>query len=295
MIGRIIEVATDQRHLSAYRGFMLVHNTTQPKSEMARIPLDDIGAVVANAHGLSYTNNLLVALADRGIPFVLCGKNHLPAGMLLPVDGHHLQSHRFEAQIGCALPVKKQLWAAIVKSKLSQQAIALRTVGGNATAIERLATMVRSGDPDNCEAQGARHYWQAFLGADFRRDQRMEGLNGLLNYGYTVLRATTARAVIAAGLHPSIGLNHSNDKNPMRLVDDLMEPFRPAVDLCVHQLSKEGQLDVTNEAKKRLVSVMYQDIPGPDGLTPLMVSVQKLATSLALVLTKESNQLALPL
>ena len=294
MIGRIIEVATDQRHLSAYRGFMLVHNTAQPKSEMARIPLDDIGAVIANAHGLTYTNNLLVALADRGIPFVLCGKNHLPAGMIWPVEGHHLQSHRFEAQIECALPIKKQLWAAIVKSKLSQQAIALRTVGGNATAIERLATMVRSGDPDNCEAQGARHYWQAFLGAEFRRDQSLGGLNALLNYGYTVLRATTARAVIAAGLHPSIGLNHSTDKNPMRLVDDLMEPFRPAVDLCVHQLSKERQLDVTNETKKRLVSVMYQDTFSAEGVTPLMVGIQKLATSLALVLTKESNQLALP-
>lgn len=233
MIGRIVVVADDRRHLFMHRGFMVVQDTEGERKELGQMPLDDIAAVIANAHGLSYTNNLLVALAERGAPFVLCAANHNAVGMLLPIEGNFEQARRIEAQIAASQPTHKRLWASVVRSKLEQQAAALAATGAPTAPLAALATKVRSGDPDNLEAQGARRYWGLLFGDSFRRDQDAGGLNAMLNYGYTVLRATTARAIVAAGLHTSIGLHHSNDSNAMRLVDDLMEPFRPIVDLKV--------------------------------------------------------------
>ncbi len=295
MLGRIVEVSNDKRHLSVYRGFMLVHTTGEDRQEVGRVPLDDIAALIANAHGLSYTNNLLVALAERGAPFVLCGSNHNVAGMLWPMEGHHQQAHRFEAQLACTLPTRKQLWASIVKAKLLNQATVLQATGHAHAPVQALAKQVRSGDPDNLEAQGARKYWGLLMGELFRRDQQADGANALLNYGYTVLRAATARAVVAAGLHPSVGLHHSHDNNAMRLVDDVMEPFRPVIDLRVWHLQRSGPCVVNADTKRALVQCLYQDLPTKEGRTPVIAAVQGLATSLAQVLLKERKALALPL
>ena len=292
MLGRIVEVSNDKRHLSMYRGFMLVHTTGDERKEVGRVPLDDMAALIANAHGLSYTNNLLVALAERGVPFVLCAANHNVVGMLWPIDGHHQQAHRFEAQIACTLPMRKN---SIVKSKLLNQAAVLKETGNSFAHLQNLAKQMRSGDPDNLEAQGARKYWGLLMGPLFRRDQQADGVNALLNYGYIVLRAATARAVVAAGLHPSIGLHHSHDNNAMRLVDDLMEPFRPVIDLAVWHLQRSGPCQVNANTKRVLVQCLYQDLPTKEAKTPVMVALQGLATSLAQVLLKERKALALPL
>lgn len=295
MIGRIVEIADDRRHLFVNRGFMVVKDTEGERKELGQVPLDDIAAVIANAHGLSYTNNLLVALAERGAPFVLCGANHNAVGMLLSLDGHHVQAKRIEAQIAAGLPMQKRLWAAVVKSKLEQQAAALEAAAAPTVPLQALVAKVRSGDPDNLEAQGARRYWGLLFGSQFRRDQDGDGLNALLNYGYTILRSATARAVVAAGLHPSIGLHHSNDANAMRLVDDLMEPFRPVVDLKAWQLHKAGESHVTPDTKRSLVRVLYDDMQTAVGVTPVMVCMQRLATSLAQVYLGERAKLDLPL
>lgn len=294
MLGRIVEVADDRRHLSLYRGFMLVHSTGEQRQEIGRVALDDMAALIVNAHGISYTNNLLVALAERGVPFVLCAANHKPVGMLWSLDGHHQQAHRFEAQIACTLPTKKRLWANLIKAKLLQQAAVLEATGVAAAPLQTLAKRIRSGDPENIEAQGARKYWGLLFGPLFRRDQEADGLNALLNYGYTVLRAATARAVIAAGLHPSIGLHHSHDNNAMRLVDDLMEPFRPVIDWTIWQLLHTQPCHVNAETKRTLVKSLYLDLSTPSGNTPVLVAIQKLAISLAQVLTKERTELELP-
>jgi CRISPR-associated protein Cas1 len=294
MIGRIVEVADDRRHLSMNRGFMVVKDTESSK-ELGQVPLDDIAAVIANAQGLSYTNNLLVALAERGAPFVLCAANHNAVGMLLPIEGNFEQSKRIEAQIAASLPTHKRMWAAVVRSKLEQQAAALEAAGAPTAPLTALAAKVRSGDPDNLEAQGARRYWGLLFGDGFRRDQQGGGLNGLLNYGYTVMRAAMARAVIAAGLHPGIGLHHSHDNNAMRLVDDLMEPFRPIIDLKVWQLRRNGEEVVTPESKRALVRTLYDDMQTTSGATPVMACAQRLAVSLAQVYLGERDKLDLPL
>jgi CRISP-associated protein Cas1 len=295
MIGRIVEIADDKRHLFLSRGFLVVQQTDGERKELGHIPLDDIAAVIANAHGLSYTNNLLVALAERCAPFVLCSANHNAAGMLIPVDGNFQQAKRFDAQIAASKPLHKRLWAEVIRAKLQQQASVLSAIGVPDTPLTALVSKVRSGDPENLEAQGARRYWVLLFGEDFRRDRQAGGINSMLNYGYTVLRATTARSVIASGLHPTLGLFHSNEGNAMRLVDDLMEPFRPLIDLRVWQLAKEGQKDVTTDVKRALVKVLYDDMQSSAGETPVMGCIQRLSISLMQVFLGERDKLDLPL
>ncbi len=295
MIGRIVEIADDHRHLSALRGFLLVHDTGNNMEELGRVALDDIAAVIGNAHGLSYTNNLLVALAERGAPFVLCGANHNPVGMLLPVDGNYQQAKRLDAQLQAGLPLRKRLWAELIRAKLQQQASVLEAVGAPHAPVASLIRKVKAGDPDNLEAQGARKYWGLLFGDNFRRDQNAAGLNALLNYGYTILRASTARAVIAAGLHPTPALHHRNENNPMRLVDDLMEPFRPMVDLQVWQQWRQAQTELTPDTKRHLVKTMYADMQTTAGATPIMVCLQRLSVSLAQIYLGEREKLDLPL
>jgi CRISP-associated protein Cas1 len=295
MIGRIVEIADDRRHLSVSRGFMLVHDSEGDRSELGRVALDDLAAVIANAHGISYTNNLLVALSERSAPFVLCAANHNAVGLLLPIEGNSLQAKRFDAQIAASKPTQKRLWADVVRAKLQQQVAVLEAVGAPTLQLTVLVAKVRSGDPENLEAQGARRYWRLLFGEAFRRDREAGGINGMLNYGYTVLRACMARSVVAAGLHPTLGIHHSNEGNAMRLVDDLMEPFRPVIDLKVWLLARQGVTDVTPEAKRELVHTLYDDMQSCAGATPTMVCTQRLAVSLAQVFLGERDKLELPL
>ena len=209
MQGRIVEIANDHRHLSVSRGFLVIEDTQQERSsntrELGRIPLDDIAAVITHANGISYTNNLLVALAQRGAPFVLCAANHNAVGMLWPIDGNYQQAKRFDAQIAASKPTQKRMWAMIVKAKLEQQAAVLDAVGAPSEPIKALIKQVRTGDSDNKEAQGAQRYWTLLFGKAFRRDQQACGINARLNYGYTVMRSAMARGIVAAGLHPTLG------------------------------------------------------------------------------------------
>jgi CRISPR-associated protein Cas1 len=291
VVGRVVEVATDGRHLAVDRGFLTV---LEKNAEVGRVPLDDLAAVVANAHGLTYSNNLLVTLAARGVPVVLCGPNHRPAALVWPVDGHHAQAGRMSDQAKASLPLKKRLWQQIVQAKILAQGATLAAVGAEAGGFRLLARKVRPGDPDNVEAEAARRYWPLLLGSDFRRDIDGSGLNGLLNYGYAILRAATARAVMAAGLHPSLSLMHANRGNALVLVDDLMEPFRPLVDREVHRLKAQAMVEVTTEAKTALARIMVIDLPAEEGQSPLMTCLERLAGSLAKAYAGDADRLVLP-
>jgi CRISPR-associated protein Cas1 len=292
-VGRIVEIANDRRHLSLYRGFMVVTDT-ESRAAMARVPIDDVAAVIAHAYGLSYTNNLLEALAVRCAPLVVCGSNHNAVAMLVPVEGHGLQAGRFDAQIRASLPMRKRLWAEIVRSKLRHQAAVLGAIAAPTAPITALIPRVRSGDSTNVEAQAAKRYWSLLFGSEFRRDRDADGPNAMLNYGYTVMRSAVARAVIAAGLHPTLGLFHSHQGNAMRLVDDLIEPFRPLVDAEVHRLHRNGALTVNSEVKRALAGILYTDRRASDGTTPLIACINRLATSLAQVYLGERKSLLLP-
>jgi CRISP-associated protein Cas1 len=292
MVGRVVEIATDGRHLSIHRGFLVV---AEKGAEVGRVPMDEIAAVVANAHGLSYTNNALIELSNRGVPILLCGPNHMPAAIVWPVDSHHVQTGRMHDQIAASLPLKKRLWMQLVRAKILAQGAALAAVGAANGGFYLLSRKVRSGDPDNVEAEAARRYWPLLFGKSFRRDTDGEDINALLNYGYAVLRAGVARAVMAAGLHPGFGLMHSNRGNPMVLVDDLMEPFRPTVDREVFRLVGQGMTKVDKESKAELARLMIIDLPTKVGVSPLMVCAERLAQSLARIYAGEAETLDLPL
>jgi len=292
MVGRVVEIATEGRHLSVERGFLVVSDRGD---EIAKVPMDDVAAVVANAHGLTYSNNLLVKLSERGIPVVLCGANHMPAAIIWPVDAHHIQTGRMNDQVGASLPLKKRLWAQLVRAKIQAQGATLAAVGAPHGGFYLLSRKVRSGDPTNVEAEAARRYWPLLMGTDFRRNRDAGGVNGMLNYGYAVLRAGVARAVMATGLHPGFGLMHSNRSNPMVLVDDLMEPFRPTVDREVWRLVRSGAQEVDPETKAALARIMVIDLPTPLGLSPVMTCAERLTQSLARAYAGEDGTLDLPL
>jgi CRISPR-associated protein Cas1 len=288
---QVIDIESDNRHLSRYRGFLVV---TEDHAEIGRVPLDDILAIIVHAHGITYSNSLLVELARRGATVVLCAANHHPEAILWPLQGHHAQGARMRAQWEAPKPMLKQLWKHIVRTKIQMQAAALTAYGHSDNALNRLAKTVKSGDPENIEAQAARRYWPLLMGKDFRRDQGLNGPNALLNYGYTVLRAATARAIIGAGLHPTMGLHHSNRSNAFALADDLMEPFRPLVDCAVKGLLARNIDEVTPEAKQTLVRLIAFDLDFGDTRTPLRVSLEKFTHSLAMSFEQGKPALVLP-
>jgi len=277
-VERIVDIATDGQHLSVHRGFMVV---AEERIEVGRVPLDDIAAVIVHAHGVTWSTNLAVALAERGAILLLCGNNHAPVAVCLPLDGHHAQNGRMRAQWEAGRPLVKQLWRRLVVAKIRWQGAALAATGKSSEAFDMLARRVGSGDPDNVEAQAARRYWPLLMGEDFRRDRNADGANGLLNYGYTVLRSLCARAVVAAGLHPSIGVHHANRGNAFALADDVIEPFRPLVDLLALRLLATGTVAVTPEAKRAFARLIALDLPGEAGTTTLTNTVTRLAQTLA--------------
>ena len=291
MIGRVVEIAEDGRHLAKLRGFLTV---SAHGAELGRVPLDDVAAVVASAHGVTYSNNLLVALAERGAPLVICGANHRPAAILWAVDGHHDQAGRMAEQAVASRPLKKRLWAQLVAAKIEGQRATLEAVGAVHEGFYLLARKVRSGDPDNVEAQAARRYWPLLFGTDFRRDRRAVGVNAMLNYVYTVLRAGAARAVMAAGLHPSLGLSHRQRANAFALADDVMEPFRPLADLLVHDLVTQGMNGVDRDTKPALARILITDMSTAEGMSPVGLCLERLAFSLVRCFQGEARKLDLP-
>ena len=275
---RIVDIATGGRRLSALRGFMLI---ADGEGEVGRVPLDDVAAVVVHAHEMTWSTNLACALAERGAPLVFCAANHAPVAVCLPLEGHHAQNAKLRAQWDAPRPLSKQLWRTLVVSKIRWQAAALEAGGVSASAFDLLARRVRSGDPDNIKAQAARRYWPLLMGPDFRREREAGGPNGLLNYGYTVMRALCARSVVAAGLHPSIGVHHANRSDAFALADDLIEPFRALVDALTVRLIAHGVGEVTPLAKRAYARLSAFDLAGAAGATPVALAVTRAAQSLA--------------
>jgi CRISPR-associated protein Cas1 len=288
---RVVDIETDGLSLAVHRGFLTV---TARGEERGRIALDDVGALIVHAHGTNWSTSVFTRLSERGVPVVICGTNHAPAAMVWPLEGHHLQGARMRAQLNAGRPLCKQLWRQIVVAKIRMQGEILRRNGQEAGAFDLLARKVRSGDPDNVEAQAARRYWKALFGPGFSRDRDAGAVNGLLNYGYTVLRAVLSRAICAAGLHPTLGIFHANRANAFALADDLMEPYRPLVDQLVVDLAAGGQTEVTPETKQALTRIATLDLPGPIGQSPLSVQAQRLVHSLAASFEAGKPQLELP-
>ncbi len=289
---RIVDISTDGVHLSVIRGFLKVAHDGE---ELGRVPLDDIAAVIVHGHGATFSANLAMRLSERGALLVLCASNHQPHAVMWPLAGHHAQGARMRAQWQAGKPLRKRLWQLIVRAKVRMQGAVIAALGLEAAPFGLLARRVRSGDPDNIEAQAARRYWPLVMGESFRRDRHAGGPNAFLNYGYTILRSAVMRSVVAAGLHPTIGLHHHNQFNAFALADDLMEPFRPLVDFTARQLwHGEGCEEMNAQARERLVRILSFDLLMNEERKPVSRCVQLLAQSLAASFEAGKATLAFP-
>ncbi len=261
------------------------------------VPLEEIGVLVVSHPRVSMSHAVLAGLARFGGAFIACSEARLPVGMFLPVASHFTQAERFRKQANAALPVKKRLWQQLVRAKLRAQARCLNELHGEDQGVGPLVPRVRSGDPDNIEALAARLYWPAlFADPGFSRNREARDQNALLNYGYAVIRAIVARAVCAAGLHPSLGVHHHNRYDAFCLADDLMEPFRPIVDKAVAQWVRERGVPqaLDRECKTALLQALTGRFNLQGESRALFDIAARAAQSLAAVFMGERDDLVLP-
>ena len=296
MIRNVMDVSTDGLFLNQRRGLLVV---SEGKTELAEVPLDDISVLLLSAKGVTITKDAMMALLERGSPIVLCGKKYSPESIIIPLFGNFEFSGRLQIQLGASLPLRKQLWKQIVQEKIRNQALILSLLNleEEARCLEVIAKEVVSGDSTNREGYAAREYWGCVFGNDFSRDiDSEEGINVMLNYGYAVLRGMTARAVCSAGLHPSLGLHHKNQKNNYCLVDDLMEPFRPLVDYMVKGfLEDHPDGSELTEWKKCVISNLPNtDVETTRGLSPLIKALEYYVFSLYESFYEKENRLCIP-
>jgi len=287
---QIIEITETKRYLSLLRGFMVV---SDKEKELARLPLDMIGVVLANTYGVTVSNQLLIALAENNIPFIVCGKNHSPQSVLWPVSGNYRHAACMDAQINRA-SINKRIWKEIITNKIKCQKAVLQSLNLEHERLKVLQDSVKSGDKDNNEAAAAKYYWSKLFGGGFVRDRDEPGINAFLNYGYTILRSLTARSIMSVGLNPVLGIFHSNKLNPMRLADDIMEPFRPMVDQLVYFLHKEGNIELDRKSKRILAGVHILPLISGGIHTSLGFAVMNLAKSISQMYLEESEILVFP-
>lgn len=296
MIKRTIEVSSRPAYLSARNEQLVIRPARDRTAVAATIPYEDIGVVVVDEPGCTYTHQALAKLMEWGGVLVVCGPKHMPAGILLPLPEHSQVVWRVEEQLQASLPLRKQLWKQIVQAKIQAQGRVLPE-GPEKQQLRTLAEQVRSGDPENVEGQAARVYWAAWLErtGPFRRDPESEDiLNGLLNYGYAIVRAAVARALVGAGLLPAVGLHHCSRGNAFCLADDVMEPLRPLIDERARDLWLDGCKELDRPAKEALLDVLTATVRVGDQTGPLMVNLHRTVASLVECYRGQTKQLALP-
>ena len=268
------------------------------KESTAKIPVEDIGIVVLDDKQVTITQGLLGALLDNNVAVIACSETHMPSGLFLPLAVNTVQNERFRAQLEASEPLKKQLWQQTVIAKIRNQAAVMSMHKKDNSWLLKWASRVRSGDPDNFEAQAAAEYWQNIFPEhlDFRRKRDGEPPNNILNYGYAILRAVVARGLTASGLLPTIGIHHANKYNAYCLADDIMEPYRPYVDRIVCEMVYNGEdfRELTKEIKQRMLSIPAIDIIIDGESSPLMVGMQHTTSSLVKCYEGEGRKLIYP-
>ncbi len=257
-------------------------------------PIEDVGMVLLENQQTSITLPLLNALAENDVQVVICNSKGMPSAMMQSMNSNNLQGETLRTQIACGEVLKKQLWKQIVESKIKNQASLLNGIGENGSILKPYYTNVRSGDVDNREGIAARIYFQHLFGDGFIRDRDEPGINTMLNYGYSILRAATCRAIVSSGLLPAIGIHHHNRSNAYPLADDLMEPYRPFVDGIVYDLALRGEVELTKSTKSDLISVLYTDTMFERVKRPLSVGLSMTTASVVKCLSKELNTISLP-
>lgn len=285
----------------------IVRNETLPErmkqqGEITK-PIEDIGIVVLDCKQITITQGLLEALLENNSAVITCDNRSMPVGLMLPLCGNSVQSERFRDQIDASLPLKKQLWQQTIKAKIRNQAAILTHWTSKETGcMRRWENDVKSGDPDNLEGRAAAYYWKTLFSdfdelKDFTRDRDGIFPNNLLNYGYAVLRAVVARALVSSGMLPTLGIHHHNRYNAYCLADDIMEPYRPYVDEIVFAIVKEfdgKEQDMTKDIKAKLLSIPTTEVVINGKRSPLMVAASQTTASLYRCFNGELRRIAYP-
>lgn len=264
-----------------------------------RVPIEDIGVVVLDHKQITITQGTLGALLENNVAVIMCDEQRMPSGLMLPLAGNTIQSERFRHQIDASLPLKKQLWQQTVQMKIYNQShVLLNCRGLKCGNMEAWTKQVKSGDSDNLEGRAAAFYWKNLFGGIDRFNRDREGVppNNLLNYGYAILRAVVARALVGSGLLPTLGIHHHNRYNAYCLADDIMEPYRPYVDRLVAEMVDNGE-DITylnTEIKSKLLSIPVIDVVINGHRSPLMIGVAATTASLYKCYSGELRKIAYP-
>lgn len=286
----IIEISNNNRELTARRGFLCIK---ERGITLAEVPMDSICAVMATGRAILFTQNLMSQLCENGIPLIIIGDNYNPVGIMTPLIGQTRQMAVQQTQVNSSKPLQKQLWKTIVQEKIRNQSRVLDYFGLD-NKIKNLPTVVQSGDTSNIEGIAARMYFPALFGDTFLRIHTNGGINSFLNYGYAIIRGAMARLVVAAGLNPSYGIQHHNQLNPMCLVDDLMEPYRPIVDAIVYQIfqgSDDQTRELTPDDKRQMAMILESEIKTRAGFSPLINIMQRDVWNFVNSLSEKKNKL----
>ena len=294
----------------------LVISYPDKEKEKIKVPIEDIGVVVLDAYRLTISQNLISRLLDNNVALITCDSRKMPQGLMLNLEGNTLQQERFKYQVDASLPLKKQLWQHTIKTKiLNQRALLTHLMteshlmsSNNLENMQYWANSVRSGDPDNYEARAAAFYWKTIFKEfvpNFVRGRYEADPNNLLNYGYAILRAVTARSIVASGLMPTFGIHHHNKYNAYALADDIMEPYRPYVDEIVYGIcEKEGffqnqtfenSIELRTDIKAELLQIPAIDVVIDGEKSPLMNAMQRTTASLFHCFVGNSRKILYPI
>lgn len=261
------------------------------------LPIEDIGVVILDHKQITITHALIDALLANNVAIVTSNDKHLPVGLMLPLDGNTLQSERFRAQIDASEPLKKQMWQQTIVAKILGQAHVLGTQLIKHNNMLKWAKDVRSGDTENMEARAAAFYWRNMFEKDaFIRDPQGLPPNNLLNYGYSIVRAMMARALVGAGLLPTLGIHHHSRYDAYCLADDIMEPYRPFVDMKVLEMWKNGGItsDISSDQKRELLGITTMDVNISGHRSPMMLAIQTTAQSVQKCFSGEARKIIYP-
>lgn len=261
----------------------------------ASIPIEDIGFLVIDNPEVYISITALNLLVENNAAVIICNKVHLPNGLFLNLNSHHIQQQVFKYQMAASMPLKKQLWQQTIIEKIKNQGYLLKQITQNKNNFDFLASKVLSGDTTNMEAVAANFYWKSFFEISFKRERFGDYPNNFLNYGYAILRAATARALSGSGLLNTLGIHHKSKYNAFALADDIMEPFRPLIDETVyHIMMNYDEQELNTQIKSELLNTLTRTVYFKKEKSPLMVALQKTASSLQQCFSGERKKIKYP-
>lgn len=275
-----------------------IASSSEEKNIVTR-PLEDIAVVILDCSQIILTVPVMKELMRHGGALIVCDDKHMPSGLMINMEGSTMQSERFRVHLSASLPLKKQLWQQTVVAKIHNQAAAMKIITEkDPIALIRMASKVKSGDSDNVEAQAASYYWKVFFEqfGGIKRNRDGEDPNAMLNYGYAIVRAMMARSLVAAGMHPSLGIFHRNKYNAYCLADDIMEPYRPYVDMLVMDICQRyGVQGIDNrEIRAALLGIGTKETIINGFRYPLMTAISETAVSLYKCFSGEIRKIKYP-